>query len=233
MSGSRESLTCEDAPIVNPTILTETKKCGVCGMIKSVNEFNKKIDRGKYILRHFCKLCHKADTQRWQKANPDKVRAESQRQRDKYPEKSRESVKKYRMKHPEVIREAARRWRNKNRNNANFKIRRNISGRLWASLRGIAKSKSTFKFLGYSVTTLMSHLERQFKDGMTWENYGDWHVDHKRPCCTFNFTSIDCEDVKTCWSLNNLQPLWAIENRKKWRKKYLPDPNEIPLPKDI
>ena len=50
---------------------------------------------------------------------------------------------------------------------------------------------------------------------MGWENYGKWHIDHKRPMCSFNITSYDCEDFKSCWALNNLRPLWAIDNQVK------------------
>ncbi len=69
--------------------------------------------------------------------------------------------------------------------------------------------------VGYTIIDLKKHLEKQFTDGMTWENYGKWHIDHVKPICKFNINSVDCEDFKTCWSLDNLQPLWAIDNLKK------------------
>lgn len=61
----------------------------------------------------------------------------------------------------------------------------------------------------------MTHLEKEFTDGMTWENYGEWHVDHIRPMASFDFISVDCADFKECWSLSNLQPLWGDENISK------------------
>lgn len=75
--------------------------------------------------------------------------------------------------------------------------------------RNINKYKSTFKILGYTLDELMIHLEKQFTDGMNWDNYGEWHVDHRIPMTKFNFTSIDDNEFKLCWSLENLRPLWA------------------------
>ena len=50
---------------------------------------------------------------------------------------------------------------------------------------------------------------------MTWGNYGKWHVDHIIPQAFFKYTSTDDVEFKYCWSLNNLQPLWAKDNIKK------------------
>jgi len=66
-----------------------------------------------------------------------------------------------------------------------------------------------------------NHLEKQFKDGMTWDNYGDWHIDHIRPISSFNFKSYEDKEFKECWDLNNLQPLWAEENIRKHNRILL------------
>ena len=50
-------------------------------------------------------------------------------------------------------------------------------------------------------------------EGMSWENHGDWHVDHIRPCCSYDLT-IE-EEQKKCFHYTNLQPLWAEENLSK------------------
>ena len=47
-------------------------------------------------------------------------------------------------------------------------------------------NKSWITLVGYTLLELMTHLESQFTDGMTWENYGQWHVDHIRPCAKFD-----------------------------------------------
>lgn len=81
--------------------------------------------------------------------------------------------------------------------------------------RNINKTNKTFALLGYTIEELMNHLEQQFTSGMTWDNYGEWHVDHKKPMTLFEFTSTDDEGFKDCWCLNNLQPLWELENLSK------------------
>lgn len=76
-----------------------------------------------------------------------------------------------------------------------------------------SKSSPTFKLLGCSVEDLMIHLESMFAEGMNWNNYGKWHVDHIRPCVSFNL--FDPEEQKRCFHFTNLQPLWALDNYRK------------------
>jgi hypothetical protein len=81
--------------------------------------------------------------------------------------------------------------------------------------RNISKTNKTFALLGYTIEELMKHLESLFTEGMNWENYGEWHVDHKKPMAIFKFTSVNDLEFKECWSLSNLQPLWKSENLSK------------------
>ena len=67
--------------------------------------------------------------------------------------------------------------------------------------------------VGCDVKTLRDHLETQLKDGMTWENQGEWHIDHIKPCASFDITKED-ERMK-CFNYTNLQPLWGTENMSK------------------
>lgn len=81
------------------------------------------------------------------------------------------------------------------------------AGRKWESL------------VGYTVADLMVHLEKQFQEGMSWENYGPvWHVDHYIPKSAFNYSQPEHIDFKRCWALPNLRPLWAADNIKKHAK---------------
>lgn len=79
--------------------------------------------------------------------------------------------------------------------------------------------------VGYTLVELMEHLESQFTKGMTWDNYGEWHIDHIRPVSDFNFITHNDSEFKECWSLWNLQPLWAFDNLSKCAKCEAP-----PLP---
>jgi len=80
------------------------------------------------------------------------------------------------------------------------------------------KEDRTFKILGYTLNDLMQHLSSKFSKGMSFENYGQWHIDHIRPIASFNFDSVEHPDFKKCWALNNLQPLWAKDNLSKGDK---------------
>jgi hypothetical protein len=75
-----------------------------------------------------------------------------------------------------------------------------------------------YNLLGYTMKDLKTHLEKYFSGGMTWEKFhrGEIHIDHIIPKCNFNLK--DETDIKACWSLENLQPLWAEDNLKKRNK---------------
>lgn len=68
--------------------------------------------------------------------------------------------------------------------------------------------------LKYSAEDLKKHMEYLFKEGMSWENWGEWHIDHRIPVSKFDpNTPIDIVN-----SLDNLQPLWAKDNLSKSNK---------------
>ncbi len=108
-----------------------------------------------------------------------------------------------------------RAWTNNRRgSDLNFRMSSNIRTRIWFALkRGTATSSRTLELIGCSVPEFRAHLEKRFKPGMTWENYGEWHVDHIRPCASFNL--IDPEQQRRCFHFSNQQPLWEFENLSK------------------
>lgn len=73
------------------------------------------------------------------------------------------------------------------------------------------KSGATFDALGYTPSDLKSHLEKQFTDGMSWDNRTDWEIDHITPISS----ACTPEDVLALNQLWNLRPLWAKENNAK------------------
>lgn len=98
------------------------------------------------------------------------------------------------------------------------RLDRAMSGGIYKSIAAGAKSGQRWEsILGYTIEDLMAHLERRFKPGMTWENYGrgGWHIDHIIPRAAFNYQSPQDIDFGRCWSLDNLQPLWEAENLSK------------------
>ena len=104
------------------------------------------------------------------------------------------------------------------KNNLNYKIASNLRKRLRNALSGQTKSQSTLNLLGCSFDFLKSYLESKFQNNMSWEYFGQWHIDHIRPCIAFDLSLH--EQQKLCFHYTNLQPLWAIDNLKKSDKLY-------------
>lgn len=118
------------------------------------------------------------------------------------------------------------------KSNVNLKLQITLRGRVYNFLRrkGVQKSKSgsTVSDLGCSVYELKIHLEKQFTDGMSWENHGEWHIDHIRPLSSFDLT--DRKQFLQACHYTNLQPLWAKDNLSKG-KKYVEQENKKPVQK--
>ncbi len=84
----------------------------------------------------------------------------------------------------------------------------------------LKKSKRLEELLGCNIKQLKNYIESLFTEGMSWENYGEWHIDHIVPIDFFrkNYDFKDIEIQKECFHYLNLQPLWAIDNIKKGNK---------------
>lgn len=91
----------------------------------------------------------------------------------------------------------------------------NLRNRLNQALRRGSKSGSAVKDLGCSIQQLKFYLEGKFRDGMSWNNYGKWHIDHVIPLAFFDMTDRE-QFLKAC-HYTNLQPLWKQENLIKGR----------------
>ncbi len=105
--------------------------------------------------------------------------------------------------------------KNRKLTDAEFKLVKTLRSRLNNVLKrqNCKKNNTTIELLGCSVSFLKGYLASKFKEGMTWENHGEWHIDHIKPCASFNL--IDEEEQKKCFHYTNLQPLWAFENLSK------------------
>ena len=114
--------------------------------------------------------------------------------------------------------------RKKYREDINYRIAFNLRKRLHSALMGKDKGISAVRDLGITIKKLKIYLAERFYphpltgEKMTWNNYGfyGWHIDHIRPCASFNL--IDIEQQKKCSYYTNLQPLWAYENHSKGAK---------------
>lgn len=98
-----------------------------------------------------------------------------------------------------------------------FKILSALRGRISHFLRGTSRSLRTRELIGCSLEKLRAHLEKQFTDGMTWENYGrkGWHIDHRHPLTLWANIATDVEVQKKAFHYTNLSPKWGTENSRK------------------
>jgi hypothetical protein len=101
-----------------------------------------------------------------------------------------------------------------------FRLKSNITRVINLSLKDGKNGKHWENLVGYTLTRLIKHLEKQFTEGMAWNNYGmyGWVVDHKIPISAFNFTQPEHRDFQRCWALKNLQPMWSRKNIIKSNK---------------
>jgi hypothetical protein len=173
-------------------------------------------------------------SKRYKAANPDKVKAASKshyertkrrqakRRRERYQNNKEFELARNRRwaeANQERVREIGRRAGARQRSTPRGRLENAISAGVHRGLRRGAKaSRRTFDILGYSLNQLMRHLEKRFQPGMSWENYGKWHVDHKIPLSAHNYEAPDDTDFKKAWALKNLQPLWGPDNINKHAK---------------
>ena len=132
-------------------------------------------------------------------------------------------IKEYRENNVDKIRQIKRDYeRNRKATDPLYKLISNFRTAIYQVLKesNVEKNKSYFDILGYTPEELINHLEKQFKDDMTWDNYGIWHVDHKLPITSFDIQEMGDEEFMKCWCLDNLQPMWGEENIRKSNKLF-------------
>ncbi len=171
----------------------------------------------KYYQKNSKKV--KERVKKYHRENPEKIKERAAKYRRENPEKVKECKAKYYQKNSDKIKELAVKYQNKRyKNDENFRITSLLRARLSQALKSQSakKSKSAQELVGCSRDELWEHLENQFKDGMTRQNQGEWHIDHIKPCSLFDLT--DPEQQKECFNYKNLQPLWAEENLRKGAK---------------
>tara|TARA_Y100000294_G_scaffold129109_1_gene120926 strand:+ start:415 stop:990 length:576 start_codon:yes stop_codon:yes gene_type:complete len=151
------------------------------------------------------------------------------------PEKRKLQLIRYRKRNPDEIRRRGRIDARKRRENPQKRLRMNISTLIFKRLKRRLSGKyrkSSFDFLPYTIEDLMKHIESKFQKGMSWDNYGKWHIDHIIPDSSFHYKNINDAEFQKCWALENLQPLWAKDNLMK-SNKYRATENKPKLPQFI
>jgi hypothetical protein len=148
--------------------------------------------------------CVDRSSETYQKMTQAQRRQRWQNSRARNPDTHRDYMRNYMAKRAE--------------GDIDFKLRGVLRARVRAAVTrgGGEKSRKTMQLVGCSVPKLRQHLEAQFTDGMTWDNHGEWHIDHIKPCASFDLT--DAEQQRECFNYTNLQPLWAKDNLSKGAK---------------
>ncbi|HDY87952.1 MAG TPA: hypothetical protein ENH82_07560 [bacterium] len=220
--------------------LSGTKICNICGIEKQVHEFYK--IRGKYY-KGYCKACSLVLLKEWRRENHEHyLKSRREYQKIKYREdaefrnKTLASTKRWTLDNPEKCKEIKRKYdkdnlkravertkkyQKKHKGKPKFILNRRMRDGIRHSLKSKKKNKGGRhweELVGYTVEDLKNHLESLFTNGMSWENYGEWHIDHRIPISVFNFNDASHIDFKRCWGLNNLQPMYAKENIIKSNK---------------
>jgi hypothetical protein len=194
------------------------KKCYTCQSTKPIDCFWKhknEIGGRKNQCVECCKKHKKSTYEKYREKYREKCREYSRNHYDELYEKT----KQYRKDNIDKCREWARRsskkrWQ-KNKHNPKYRLDGCIATAIGRCLRGEKNYRKWQQLVGYSINELCNHLQSLFLPGMTWENYGEWHVDHIKPKSWFTYQHAEDKQFLECWSLKNLQPLWSKDNESK------------------
>ena len=194
-------LTAEKLAAATGCVRGLVKECRRCGTLCALDEYHRKMQRGKETRIAVCVFCARAEKRAYAAADPAKNRAR---------------VRAWQAANRERRQAYMRQWqRDRRATDPRHRLNNAIRTGVNLSLRCGKKGARTYAVLGYSCEELMRHLERQFLTGMKWGNIGQWHIDHILPLASFSFTNHADPDFKRAWALTNLRPLWGADNRRK------------------
>jgi len=243
----KECSKCEATKPLDDFITEKRNKTGKGSLCKSCKseqdrayrEKNKKRlseQKAKYYAENKEKILTQMKEHR--ETNKDKIRERKRKYRERNKEIRKARAREYYLKNRERIKAKANQYYADNkeaviqRNNEyekrrrqedpTFRLKLNVRGAVYKALKrenGGKKGSTTLDSLDYTIDELKEHLEAQFDQHMTWDNYGSyWHLDHILPQSLYPYDSLQHPNFKKMWALNNLQPLEAIENIKKGAK---------------
>jgi len=198
--------------------------CKICVAPKNREYLAKHKERRKeYLNRNKARiqLYQKQYSKRYRADNKEKLRRDKKEYRDQNKEKVRRHKKESYQQNRNRILEQCKQYRNSNKEGfsrkrkeryarPDVKIICSLRGRIRKVFKGRSKSKHSLELLGCNAKEFKDYLEKQFKSGMAWENYGKgngkWNIDHIVPCAFFNI--IDPIEQQQCFHYTNHQPLW-------------------------
>ncbi len=187
------------------------KICSKCHLDKKLDDFH----RNKYSKdgrRSQCKACYLVIEAERRTKNRDKIKEQQSAFRQRHRSRLQKKYKSWRenRKEPGANARYSREYQKRNRLAYNLRVR------LRRALKGNTKMGSAIQDLGCSIGDLKIYLEAKFQPGMTWENYGEWQIDHIIPLSYVDLT--DREQFRKVCHYTNLQPLWKVDNCSKGNK---------------
>jgi len=204
-------------------IIKKEKLCKKCNLLKELHFFSKHA-LTKDGHRNICNSCKKIEHHNhyiknkskyfknnkiWKLKNPQKMKSYYK----KSYEKRKEYLKNYKITH----RKESAFNQKQRRKNISYNMASILRHRIYMALKSknIQKTNKMLNLLGCDIEQFRLHLQSQFQEGMTWENYGKWHIDHIKPCSSFDLSKEN--EQQLCFHYTNMQPLWAIDNLRKWK----------------
>jgi len=172
------------------------KKCGYEYQKKNKDRLNQK------ARKHYAE--NREEIQKTRKVyyqdNIEKIRKQNNERSRKHPERARNYVRK------------------RQKNDIQYVIAHRLRSRIQTALRcqWSEKAVESVELLGCTIKEYIFYLEQKFTEGMSWGNRDQWHVDHIKPCVSFDLTDVDQQ--KECFHYSNTQPMWTIENLQKGGK---------------
>jgi len=192
------------------------KTCTKCGVEKLLVDFSLS-KSGKFGRHSWCKACicvrqRRPEHRARQRARQQRPAAREYQRAYRRRQGFKAQQQAYQQR-PEAREQRRAYVYHRRQTDPGFKLKHNLCKRLRKALQGRSKSARTLELIGCDIDFLRRWLEAKFLPGMTWENYGVWHIDHIMPCASFDLS--DPVQQRTCFRWTNLQPLWAADNIRK------------------
>lgn len=203
------------------------KICTRCKVLKDVAEYHKAASKDDG-LDHKCKGCAKEYSLKYYQDKKEAIKQQAKEWRQNNREKKKELDRLYNCNNKESILQWRREWTRstgyyKKQHQATMsdpmlKFKAGVGSLIRGSFKraanGILKEGKTEELLQCSLDFFVQYIQEKFTEGMTLENYGEWHLDHITPLAT----AITREDVVHLNHYSNFQPLWAKDNLSKGSK---------------
>lgn len=179
----------------------QVKVCVICHTEKFISEFHKS-NCGKFGVRTTCKECRKPKKELLPPNIRRCIKCGELKNVNEYYSRNDGSIRNVCKICTKINDRSYRKTYRKN--NSHIMAWRDLLKRCVRRM-SVDKNDKTVNILGYSAEDLKVHLEKQFADGMSWDNHGEWHIDHIKPVSSFEkFTHPSIVN-----SLDNLRPMWA------------------------